>query len=124
MSPTEYGIRTLMHDPMYRTGVANKNTGYDQIGFASFYLGHEAERPSMRTESLSRRWLPNTQSKVTDHERDRERDRDRMVVCFGATQYILYRDGVKIGEFTGTSYLDKGLEQGTTYSYRGPRATT
>jgi hypothetical protein len=50
LSPTQYGIRTLMHDPMYRNGVANKNTGYDQCGFASFYLGDEAKLPSMRTD--------------------------------------------------------------------------
>jgi hypothetical protein len=50
LAPTEYGIRTLMHDPMYRNGVANKNTGYDQFGFASFYLGDEAELPPMRTD--------------------------------------------------------------------------
>jgi hypothetical protein len=50
LATTEYGIRTLMHDPMYRNGVANKNTGYDQVGFASFYLGDEAELPSMRTD--------------------------------------------------------------------------
>lgn len=50
LAPTEYGIRTLMHDPMYRIGVANKNTGYDQMGFASFYLGDEAELPPMRTD--------------------------------------------------------------------------
>jgi len=35
---------------MYRLGVANKNTGYDQFGFASFYLGDEAELPPMRTD--------------------------------------------------------------------------
>ena len=50
LAPTEYGIRTLMHDPMYRMGVANKNTGYDQVGFASFYLGDEAELPAQRTD--------------------------------------------------------------------------
>ncbi|WP_309104853.1 hypothetical protein [Microbacterium sp.] len=50
LAPTAYGIRTLMHDPMYRNGVANKNNGYDQVGFASFYLGDEAELPSMRTD--------------------------------------------------------------------------
>ncbi len=50
LAPTEYGIRTLMHDPMYRNGVANKNTGYDQVGFASFYLGDEAPLPSKRTD--------------------------------------------------------------------------
>jgi hypothetical protein len=50
LAPTEYGIRTLMHDPMYRMGVANKNTGYDQVGFASFYLGDEAALPTQRTD--------------------------------------------------------------------------
>lgn len=50
LAPTEYGIRTLMHDPMYRNGVANKNTGYDQVGFASFYLGDEAPLPKQRTD--------------------------------------------------------------------------
>jgi hypothetical protein len=50
LAPSEYGIRTLMHDPMYRNGVANKNNGYDQMGFASFYLGDEAELPSQRSD--------------------------------------------------------------------------
>ena len=50
LAPTEYGIRTLMHDPMYRLGVAHKNNGYDQVGFAGFYLGDEAELPPMRTD--------------------------------------------------------------------------
>lgn len=50
LAPTPYGIRTLMHDPMYRNGVANKNTGYDQVGFAGFYLGDEAELPPQRTD--------------------------------------------------------------------------
>ncbi|BFT70898.1 cohesin domain-containing protein [Paenibacillus sp. P36] len=64
LSPTEYGIRTLMHDPMYRSGVANKNTGYDQMGFASFYLGDEAKLPSMRTDIAIPKTAPNTESKI------------------------------------------------------------
>ncbi|MBP1965630.1 cohesin domain-containing protein [Paenibacillus aceris] len=64
LSPTEYGIRTLMHDPMYRNGVANKNTGYDQMGFASFYLGDEAKLPSMRTDIAIPTMAPNAQSKI------------------------------------------------------------
>ena len=50
LAPTEYGIRTLMHDPMYRNGVANQNISYNQCGFASFYLGDEAELPEQRTD--------------------------------------------------------------------------
>jgi hypothetical protein len=49
-SSTEYGIRTLMHDPMYGTGVANKNTGYDEEGFASFCPRGEVQLPKMRTD--------------------------------------------------------------------------
>ncbi|AEG43400.1 Ig-like domain repeat protein [Isoptericola variabilis] len=58
LAPTQYGIRTLMHDPMYRLGVANKNNGYDQVGFASFYLGDEAPLPSMRTDIAVPRYEP------------------------------------------------------------------
>lgn len=64
LSPTEYGIRTLMHDPMYRNGVANKNTGYDQMGFTSFYLGDEAKLPSKRTDILVPTVAPNTEGEV------------------------------------------------------------
>ncbi|HEX5858220.1 MAG TPA: hypothetical protein VFY91_08945 [Microbacterium sp.] len=64
LAPTEYGIRTLMHDPMYRNGVANKNTGYDQVGFASFYLGDEAELPEQRTD-ISVPYIDNTNPTIT-----------------------------------------------------------
>jgi hypothetical protein len=65
LAPTQYGIRTLMHDPMYRNGVANKNTGYDQVGFASFYLGDEAELPSQRTDIVI--GVPPTVAGTLDH---------------------------------------------------------
>jgi Rhamnogalacturonan I lyases beta-sheet domain len=117
LSPTDYGIRTLMHDPMYRNGVANKNTGYDQMGFASFYLGDEAELPSKRTDIAVPTMAPNAQSKLSVQSVTANAIGIEWVPVSGATYYTLYRDGVKIGEFTGTSYLDKGLEQGTKYSY-------
>ena len=117
LSPTEYGIRTLMHDPMYRNGVANKNTGYDQMGFASFYLGDEAELPSKRTDITVPPMAPNAQSQVSVLSVTANAIGIEWAPVSGATYYTLYRDGVKIGEFTGTSYLDKGLEQGTVYSY-------
>ncbi|OLS34074.1 hypothetical protein [Bacillus sp. MRMR6] len=117
LSPTEYGIRTLMHDPMYRNGVANKNTGYDQVGFASFYLGDEAELPSMRTDIAVPTMAPNAQSQMSVLSVTANAINIEWSQVSGATDFTLYRDGVKIGEFTGTSYLDKGLEQGTKYSY-------
>ena len=50
IAPTEYGIRCLMHDPWYRNSVANQNICYNQVGFASFYLGDEAPLPAKRTD--------------------------------------------------------------------------
>ena len=50
LAPTEYGIRCLMHDPWYRNSAANQNICYNQVGFASFYLGDEAPLPAKRTD--------------------------------------------------------------------------
>ena len=50
LAPTEYGIRCLMHDPWYRNSAANQNICYNQLGFASFYLGDEAPLPEKRTD--------------------------------------------------------------------------
>ncbi|MBQ2663563.1 MAG: bacterial Ig-like domain-containing protein, partial [Clostridia bacterium] len=37
--PTEYKMMTLMHDSVYRSGVANEQTGYNQPPHIGFYLG-------------------------------------------------------------------------------------
>jgi rhamnogalacturonan endolyase len=37
--PTEHRFYTLMHDPVYRLGVAWQNVGYNQPPHAGFYLG-------------------------------------------------------------------------------------
>ncbi|WP_175409617.1 rhamnogalacturonan lyase [Streptomyces sp. TRM64462] len=37
--PTEFRLPTLMHDPVYRLGVAWQNTGYNQPPQVSYYLG-------------------------------------------------------------------------------------
>ena len=50
LSLTKYGIRCLMHDPWYRNSAANQNICYNQVGFASFYLGDEAPLPPRRTD--------------------------------------------------------------------------
>lgn len=50
LAPTEYGIRCLMHDPWYRNSAANQNICYNQVGFASFYLGDEAPLPGKRDD--------------------------------------------------------------------------
>jgi rhamnogalacturonan endolyase len=37
--PTSLGLTTFMHDPMYRTGVANENAGNNQSPETSYYVG-------------------------------------------------------------------------------------
>lgn len=42
---TDRRIRTLMHDPVYRLGIAWQNTGYNQPPHTSFYLGNGMKTP-------------------------------------------------------------------------------
>jgi rhamnogalacturonan endolyase len=46
-SPTEVRLRTLMHDPMYRTGVARESVAYNQPPHPSFFIGEGMETPAM-----------------------------------------------------------------------------
>ena len=46
-APTEVRLRTLMHDPVYRTGVARENVAYNQPPHPSFFIGEGMETPVM-----------------------------------------------------------------------------
>ena len=43
--PTEYRIRTLMHDTQYRLGIAWQNVVYNKPAHPSFFLGHGMPQP-------------------------------------------------------------------------------
>jgi len=43
--PTTHRIPTLVHDPIYRLGVAWKNVAYNVPAHTGFYLGHEMGVP-------------------------------------------------------------------------------
>ncbi len=45
-TPTDYKIKTLMHDPVYRSGVAAEQTCYNQPPHVGFYMGEEVFEPS------------------------------------------------------------------------------
>jgi rhamnogalacturonan endolyase len=51
--PTDYRLPTLMHDPVYRLGVAWQNVAYNQPAHTGFYLGDGMER-SVRPETYGR----------------------------------------------------------------------
>jgi fibronectin type 3 domain-containing protein len=42
---TGHRLRTLMHDPVYRLGVAGQNVAYNQPPHTSYFLGEGMERP-------------------------------------------------------------------------------
>lgn len=42
---TEHKFYTLMHDPVYRLGIAWQNTAYNQPPHTSFYIGETMEKP-------------------------------------------------------------------------------
>lgn len=44
--PTEYRFPTLMHDPVYRLGIAWQNVAYNQPPHVSFFLGHNMKKPA------------------------------------------------------------------------------
>lgn len=45
-SPTGVRLRTLMHDPMYRTAVARETVGYNQPPHPSFFIGEGMQTPA------------------------------------------------------------------------------
>ncbi len=50
VTPTEYGIRTLMHDPLYRNDVALQNSTYNMSPHTSFFLGPNSPLPARRAD--------------------------------------------------------------------------
>lgn len=54
--PTDYSMMTLMHDPVYRAGVAAEQTAYNQPPHIGFYLGRECFEKRQR-DSFRRRIL-------------------------------------------------------------------
>ena len=53
-TPTEHRLCTLMHDPVYRLGVAWQNVAYNQPAHTGFYLGDGMKappRPAITTQA-------------------------------------------------------------------------
>uniref|UniRef100_UPI00313B441C rhamnogalacturonan lyase family protein n=2 Tax=Bacillus sp. OTU2372 TaxID=3043858 RepID=UPI00313B441C len=51
---TEQRIRTLMHDPVYRLGIAWQNVGYNQPPHTSFFLGNDMAAPPVPSMYLNK----------------------------------------------------------------------
>lgn len=108
--PTEYKMPTLMHDPVYRSGVAAQNTAYNQPPHIGFYLSDDLFKPQ-----ISELEITVSPSKTTYQVGE--------TLDFSDLELqAVYNDGTKeqITNYTLTGYdpLDAG-KQNITLAYRG-----
>ena len=108
---TDYKIKTLMQDPVYRSGVAAEQTAYNQPPHVGFYMGKEV----FDTRTLTSIAVT-TQPTKTSYVPGESFDRTGMVVKAN------YSDGTseEINTYT-VSEIDKDIigEQTLTVSYLG-----
>lgn len=111
---TDYKIKTLMQDPVYRSGVAAEQTAYNQPPHVGFYMGKEV----FDTRTLTSIAVT-TQPTKTSYVPGESFDRTCMVVKAN------YSDGTseEINTYT-VSEIDKDIigEQTLTVSYLGKTA--
>ena len=112
---TDYKIKTLMQDPVYRSGVAAEQTAYNQPPHVGFYMGKEV----FETRTLTSIAVT-TQPTKTSYVPGESFDRTGMVVKAN------YSDGTseEISAYT-VSEIDKDIigEQTLTVSYLGKTDT-
>ena len=112
---TDYKIKTLMQDPVYRSGVAAEQTAYNQPPHVGFYMGKEV----FDTRTLTSIAVT-TQPTKTSYVPGESFDRTGMVVKAN------YSDGTseEINTYT-VSEIDKDIigEQTLTVSYLGKTDT-
>ncbi len=107
---TEYRIKTLMHDPVYRLGIAWQNVAYNQPPHTGFFLGHsmfipDSVRPpsaprglalSSTIESVKLEWNENPEGDLAGYYVYRSENMDGI--------YLVVTDTlVQTAEFTDTS---------------------
>jgi rhamnogalacturonan endolyase len=114
---TEYRIKTLMHNPVYRLGIAWQNDSYNQPPHTSFFLGFGMFTP----DSLRPPARPvNVRAVAWDDTVQIEWDENSDVDLAG---YRIYRGrsvdslSLLIDVGTATSYLDTDVTNDTTYYY-------
>lgn len=60
-TPTDYKIKTLMHDPVYRSGIAAEQTAYNQPPHVGFYLADEVfTKSAVSVDSIAVTHEPDT----------------------------------------------------------------
>ena len=124
--PTDYRIYTLMHDPVYRLGIAWQNVAYNQPPHISFYLGED-----IRDEVLARGL--NTPNIYYTEKIAPTAPGNLSITYIGRTTatltwkpatdnvmvegYEIYANGVLHGRTANLSYTITGLRSGTEYTF-------
>jgi len=124
--PTDYRIYTLMHDPVYRLGVAWQNVAYNQPPHISFYLGEdirdEVLAGSLRTPNIyyTDKTAPTSPANLRITEIGRttaalvwEPSVDNIMV----EGYEIYVNDTLHGRTSDLSYTVYGLSSGTNYTF-------
>ncbi len=121
---TEHRIYTLMHDPVYRLGIAWQNAGYNQPPHTGFYLGSGMqEPPAPRITIVNEPAAPGAPTSVTATAGN-----GQVVLAWEGTantaQYKILRSNSENGEYAivntvdEKSYTDTSVVNGSTYYYR------
>lgn len=117
---TQYRIKTLMHDRVYRLGIAWQNVGYNQPPHTGFYLGNDMFTPdsllapSMPSglelgstiDFIQLNWISNFESDLAGYKIYRSDSADGT--------YVLINDSL----VTGTSYRDSSVVIDIQYYYK------
>ncbi|UZQ86204.1 S-layer homology domain-containing protein [Thermoclostridium stercorarium] len=124
--PTEYRIYTLMHDPVYRLGIAWQNVAYNQPPHISFYLGEDI-RDRVLAGGLNTPKIYYTEKippTAPNNLRIANIGRTDVTLAWDAATdnamvegYEIYVNGTLHGRTSGLSYLVTGLSSGTEYTF-------
>jgi rhamnogalacturonan endolyase len=114
---TNYRLETLMHDPVYRLGVAWQNTSYNQPPHTSYFLGYgmftpDSLRPPARPLNVSATAWDDTVQIEWDENSDLDLAGYRLYRGKSADSLSFLSD---VG--TATSYLDTNVTNDSTYYY-------
>ena len=114
---TSYRIETLMHDPVYRLGVAWQNDSYNQPPHTSYFLGFgmfppDSLRPPARPLNVQAEAWDDTVQVSWDENTDSDQAGYRVYRGRSVDSLMLLSD---VG--TEVSYLDTDVTNDTTYYY-------
>lgn len=112
-TPTEYKIKTLMQDPVYRSGIAAEQTAYNQPPHVGFYMGQEMFDPDVE------------RIEITSHPTKTTYTQGENLDTTGLAIRAYYADGTSkdVTAFTVSGYNPSSIgEQTITVTYQGKTA--